>query len=186
MGLVDIDNIRGILTQDWFLDVLLAQNGKAELAKELSNMIYSVPEAYDVDRVMDELGEETNGFRLNLSDTLQVIIDNIEDSSVNISKLIKEFINKLKENHMVDLEAIAAQIREDIAKLDKKQTNYERIISMKIDELVDWMFDLNIDSCEQISFCKNYKKCTEDDYLPDKNMCKECLKEWLQQEVKLQ
>ena len=64
-----------------------------------------------------------------------------------------------------------------------KQTNYKNIISMSIDELVDWMFDLNIDSCEQIPFCKNYERCEEDDYSPDKAMCKECLKEWLQQEV---
>lgn len=31
--------------------------------------------------------------------------------------------------------------------------------------------------------CKNYKKCMEDDYSPDESMCKECLKDWLQQEA---
>lgn len=88
---------------------------------------------------------------------------------------------------MVDLEAIAAKVREDVANLDKKQTNYEKIISMGIEELVEWMFELNIDDCEQILFCKSYKKCEEalgqKENTPD-GMCKECLKEWLQQEAR--
>ena len=59
MRLVDIDNIRDILTQDWFLDILLTQNGKAELAKELSNLVYSIPVAYDVDKVIKQIEEKT-------------------------------------------------------------------------------------------------------------------------------
>ena len=43
------ENIRNILTQDWFLDIMLCQNGKTELAEQISNMIYSVPIAYDMD-----------------------------------------------------------------------------------------------------------------------------------------
>ena len=55
MRLVDKENIRDILTQDWFLDIMLCQNGKKELAEQISNMIYSVPVAYDVEKVVERL-----------------------------------------------------------------------------------------------------------------------------------
>lgn len=128
--------------------------------------------------------ERCSGMCVTLGDAIQIMINSLEtrdmQSYVMIDKLLEVLINKAKENNMVDLEAIAAKVREDVAKIDKKQTNYEKIISMGIDELVDWMFELNIESCEQIPFCKNYKKCMEGDYLPETIMCKKCLKEWLQ------
>ena len=126
--------------------------------------------------------------RVSLGDAIQIIINSIEtgdmQSYVKVDKLLEELTNKAKENEMVDLEAIAAKVRENVAKIDKVQTNYEKIISMEIEELVDWMFELNIDSCEKIPFCKNCDKCKEDGYTPDSSMCKDCLKEWLQQKNK--
>ena len=125
--------------------------------------------------------------RVSLGDAIQIIINSIEQgdmqSYVNVYKLLEALINKVKENDMVDLEAIAAKVREDVAKLEKVQTNYEKIISMGIEELADWMFELNIDNCQQIPFCKSYKKC-EEDLGQEEDMCKECLKEWLQQEAR--
>ena len=63
MNLVDKDNIRDILTQDWFLDILLTLNGKSELATELSNMVYSVPVAYDVEKVVEQIEVEIESDR---------------------------------------------------------------------------------------------------------------------------
>lgn len=59
MRLVDIDNIRDILTQNWFLEVLLTQESKAELATEISNLVYSVTVAYDVDKVIKQVEGKT-------------------------------------------------------------------------------------------------------------------------------
>ena len=59
MRLVDIDNIRDILTQNWFLEVLLTLDSKEELATEISNLVYSVPVAYDVDKVLEQIEEKT-------------------------------------------------------------------------------------------------------------------------------
>lgn len=59
MRLVDVDNIRDILTQDWFLEILLTQNGKKEIAEKISNMVYSVPVAYDVDKVVEQVKEKS-------------------------------------------------------------------------------------------------------------------------------
>lgn len=64
MRLVDVDNIRDILTQDWFLDILLVQNGKKELATELSNMVYSVPVVYDVGKVVEQIEAEIESDRI--------------------------------------------------------------------------------------------------------------------------
>ena len=52
---------------------------------------------------------------------------------------------------MVDLEVIAAQIREDVLKMDKKQTNYEKITSIGIDEMAEFLDN---------NFCNRYY-CSE-------------------------
>lgn len=71
---------------------------------------------------------------------------------------------------MVDLEAIAAKVREDVANLDKKKTNYEKIISMEIGELAE--------------FLESYFKC-ENNCPVDSSKCyEECVEhilDWLQQ-----
>lgn len=55
MRLIDADELTKVMTQDWFLDILLTQNGKSDIAKRLADMIDSVPLAYDVENVLAEL-----------------------------------------------------------------------------------------------------------------------------------
>lgn len=57
MRLIDADALQEVITQDWFLDILLTQNGKVDVAKRLTDMIDSVPLAYDVEKVVAELKE---------------------------------------------------------------------------------------------------------------------------------
>jgi hypothetical protein len=57
MRLIDADALQEVITQDWFLDILLTQNGKVDIAKRLTDMIDSVPLAYDAEKVVAELEE---------------------------------------------------------------------------------------------------------------------------------
>lgn len=129
------------------------------------------PTAYDVDKVIEKLTENLNRAETELA--------NLKGVDQQILLAEREYLigKKLAYAEAIDI------IRADVEKMNKKRTNYEKIVSMGIDELADWMFDINIDNCEQILFCKNYKKCTEDDYSPDDSMCKKCLMNWLQQEA---
>ena len=58
--LIDADGLKEVITQDWFLDILLTQTGKHDMAKKLVDMIDSVPLAYDVDAVVEELEDAKN------------------------------------------------------------------------------------------------------------------------------
>lgn len=53
--LIDADALQEVIKQDWFLDVLLTQTGKNDMAQKLVYMIDSVPLAYDVERVVEEI-----------------------------------------------------------------------------------------------------------------------------------
>lgn len=64
MRLIDADALQEVITQDWFLDILLTQTGKNDMAKKLVDMIDSVPTAYNVDKVVEELKKEKS----NLAD----------------------------------------------------------------------------------------------------------------------
>lgn len=55
MRLIDADELEKVIKQDWFVDILLTQTSKHDMAKNLVNMIDSVPLAYDVDAVVEEL-----------------------------------------------------------------------------------------------------------------------------------
>lgn len=55
MRLIDSDALQEVITQDWFLDILLTQTSKYDMAKKLVDMIDSVPLAYDVEKVVEEL-----------------------------------------------------------------------------------------------------------------------------------
>lgn len=57
--LIDADELEKIMTEDWFLDILLTQNGKSDIAKKLTDMIDSVPLAYDVEKVVVEIEKES-------------------------------------------------------------------------------------------------------------------------------
>ena len=51
-----------ILTEDWFLDILLTQTGKSELKKILNDKINRLPTAYDVDKVVTALEYHKDDF----------------------------------------------------------------------------------------------------------------------------
>ena len=63
---------------------------------------------------------------------------------------------------MVDLEVIAAQIREDVLKMDKQQTNADMIRAMNDEELAVFLKDFDIcrycnrseDECGRASDCE--------------------------------
>ena len=120
--------------------------------------------------------------RVSLGDAIQIIINSIEQgdmqSYVNVYKLLEALINKAKEKDMVDLEVIAAKVREDVAKLEKVQTNYEKIISMGIEELARFLIDIHEpdeDTLQiRISTGREYKEVYSE---------KELLK-WLRQEAR--
>ena len=53
--LIDADELKSVIKEDWFLDILLTQTGKSDMAKKLVDLIDSVPLAYNVDKVVEEL-----------------------------------------------------------------------------------------------------------------------------------
>lgn len=55
MRLIDANELEKVMKEDWFLDILLTQTGKSDMAKKLVDMIDSVPLAYDVEKVVEEL-----------------------------------------------------------------------------------------------------------------------------------
>lgn len=55
--LIDADELKSVIKEDWFLDILLTQTGKSDMAKKLVDLIDSVPLAYDVEKVVEELDE---------------------------------------------------------------------------------------------------------------------------------
>ena len=65
------------------------------------------------------------------------------------------------------------------------KTNYDRIRSMSIEELIDKIFDMEAAPMYEIPFCGNRTAC--DDILDSgeevpKEMCRQCLKDWLHAE----
>ncbi len=53
--LIDSEITKQRITEDWFLDILLTQNGKTEVKKLLIDMIDSVPLAYDIEEKVNKL-----------------------------------------------------------------------------------------------------------------------------------
>ena len=79
---------------------------------------------------------------------------------------------------MIDLEAIAAQIREDVLKMDKQQTNADMIRAMNDEELAIFLKNFDLCNC-----------CNRSEYRCEKTSdCEihsvEVALDWLQQEVK--
>lgn len=57
MRLIDANELEKVMTEDWFLDILLTQTGKSDMAKKLVDLIDSVPLAYNVEKVVEGLEE---------------------------------------------------------------------------------------------------------------------------------
>lgn len=68
--LIDADELSKVITQDWFLDILLTQNGKSDIAKKLVDMIDSVPLAYDVEKVVEALEEQQEYYSFDFDNDL--------------------------------------------------------------------------------------------------------------------
>lgn len=77
MRLIDADELAKVMTEDWFLDILLTQNGKSEIANKLVNMIDSVPLAFDVEKVVAEIEKESiisEGYFMNFTEEVCDIV----------------------------------------------------------------------------------------------------------------
>lgn len=62
MRLIDADELNELMTAEWFLDSLAANESPREIKKKLENAIDSVPLAYDVEKVVEQLKEMKEAF----------------------------------------------------------------------------------------------------------------------------
>lgn len=60
MGLIDADELKKELYQQWFMDILLTQRNSEDMFYALAQKIDEQPTAYDVDKVVERLEEEKN------------------------------------------------------------------------------------------------------------------------------
>jgi hypothetical protein len=59
MRLIDADELKQELYQEWFLDILLTQQGKEDMFRVLAEKIDSQLTAYDLDEVLERLKDES-------------------------------------------------------------------------------------------------------------------------------
>lgn len=57
MGLIDADELKKELYQQWFMDILLTQRNSEDMFYALAQKIDAQPTAYDVDKVVEQLEE---------------------------------------------------------------------------------------------------------------------------------
>lgn len=55
MGLIDADELKKELYQQWFMDILLTQRNSEDMFYALAQKIDEQPTAYDVDKVVEQL-----------------------------------------------------------------------------------------------------------------------------------
>ena len=60
MRLVDADELKKELYQQWFMDILLTQRNSEDIFYALEQKIDEQPTAYDVDKVVEQLEEYGN------------------------------------------------------------------------------------------------------------------------------
>lgn len=58
MRLIDADELKKELYQQWFMDILLTQRSSEDMFYALAQKIDNQPTAYDVDKVVEQLEEE--------------------------------------------------------------------------------------------------------------------------------
>ena len=78
MGLIDADELKKELYQQWFMDILLTQRNSEDMFYALAQKIDAQPIAYDVDKVVAQLEEyrkEMEQFKCGgmLSDMIEVV-----------------------------------------------------------------------------------------------------------------
>lgn len=59
MGLIDADELKKELYQQWFMDILLTQRNSEDMFYALAQKIDEQPTAYDVDKVVEQLKSES-------------------------------------------------------------------------------------------------------------------------------
>lgn len=59
MGLIDADELKKELYQQWFMDILLTQRNSEDMFYALAQKIDEQPTAYDVDKVVEQLEDES-------------------------------------------------------------------------------------------------------------------------------
>lgn len=69
MRLIDADELKKELYQQWFMDILLTQRNSEDMFYALAQKIDVQPTAYDVDKVVKQL-KELNKYNLNLADCM--------------------------------------------------------------------------------------------------------------------
>lgn len=57
MSLIDADELKKELYQQWFMDILLTQRNSEDMFYALAQKIDEQPTAYDVDKVVEQLEE---------------------------------------------------------------------------------------------------------------------------------
>lgn len=62
MRLIDTDELKEELSQQWFIDILLTKTNSNDMYSALAEKIDSQPTAYDVDKVIEYLEELRDRF----------------------------------------------------------------------------------------------------------------------------
>lgn len=62
MRLIDADELKEELSQQWFIDILLTKTNSNDMYSALAEKIYSQPTAYDVDKVIEYLEQLRDRF----------------------------------------------------------------------------------------------------------------------------
>nr|DAZ12009.1 MAG TPA: hypothetical protein [Caudoviricetes sp.] len=57
MSLIDADELKKELYQQWFMDILLTQRNSEDMFYALAQKIDEQPTAYDVDKVVEQLND---------------------------------------------------------------------------------------------------------------------------------
>lgn len=93
MRLIDADELEKVMTEDWFLENLAAQDSKSAVKKDIVNMIDSVPLAYDVDAVVAELEQQRENIEKDYDkadDTLEIVsYGNMLNVSIKAIEIVK-------------------------------------------------------------------------------------------------
>ena len=73
MRLIDADELKKELYQQWFMDILLTQRNSEDMFYALAQKIDAQPTAYDVDKVVEQLEAYSNADEAERLGTMPVV-----------------------------------------------------------------------------------------------------------------
>lgn len=73
MSLIDADELKKELYQQWFMDILLTQRNSEDMFYALAQKIDEQPTAYDVDKVVGQLEAYSNADEAERLGTMPVV-----------------------------------------------------------------------------------------------------------------